>query len=107
MNAKGGHVPRTVQPEIYGEPPVYVCRCHEAHGVIHLCALCRSTSPTTPSSPYVALERCHTCIVEEIERLEAELAVRHRRLRRAEHATDPVTNEKIPPRFLTAKGWVA
>lgn len=92
-------------PEVYGAPVVYVCVCRSAHGVVHLCALCRTTSGYRPSEPWVEAERCRTCLVEERERLETQLAVVDRKLRRAVHAIDGTTGKRIPPHFLTAEGW--
>jgi hypothetical protein len=95
------------EPDVYGEPTIYVCTCRTAHGVVHLCAICRTTSDYRPSDPWVEGELCRTCLVEERERLEAQLEVVDRKLRRAVLALDPVTGERIPPRFLTSQGWTA
>ena len=101
----GPFVPSVV-PDVYGEPVVYVCTCRTVHGVVHLCALCRVTHTYRPSGPWVEGERCRTCLVEERERLEAAMAVVDRKLRHAVHALDPESGERIPPLFLTPKGWV-
>jgi len=90
---------------VYGEPTIYVCTCRAAHGTVHVCALCRTTSDYRPSEPWVEAERCRTCLVEERERLEAALKVVDRKLRTAVHALEPVSGKRIPPAFLTAKGW--
>jgi hypothetical protein len=100
-----GDAPAPV-PDVYGDQPLYVCRCRTAHGVRHICALCRETSDWKPTEPYVPAERCRACLVDEAERLEVALNVVTAKLRRAEHAIDPITEERIPPRFLTPKGWM-
>jgi hypothetical protein len=93
------------EPVVYGEGPIWVCSCYRAHGVGHLCALCRSTSVKQPTEPWVPAERCRTCLTDIAEELEAKLAVVMAKLRRAENAIDPISGERIPERFLTAKGW--
>ena len=93
------------EPAVYGDPVVYRCRCRLAHGVRHVCALCADTSVKQPTEPWVPLERCWTCLTEEEERLLAELDVCRAKLRKARHATDPLTGQRIPPMFLTTQGW--
>jgi hypothetical protein len=60
---------------------------------------------TRPTEPYVPAERCRVCLCDEAERLEAALELVRYKLRRAEHAIDPVSGERIPPHFLTSEAW--
>jgi len=90
---------------VYGEPTLYVCLCLTAHGVRHICALCDSTSVKRPTEPWVPAERCRVCLADEAEVLEAALTVIRAKLRHAENAIDPITGDRIPPKFLTTKGW--
>lgn len=97
---------RTIpEPDVYGEERIYECTCLLAHGVAHVCALCRSTSVRQPTDPWVPAERCRVCLVEQVEKLEVALKVAQAKLRRAELPVDPLSGERIPLRFLTAKGW--
>jgi hypothetical protein len=99
--------PRTLEPDVYGEPTLYVCRCHYAHGVLHVCGLCRSVRDGRGTAdPWVPAERCYVCLHDEEARLRAALAVVEAKLRHAVHARDPITDQVIPPRFLTPQGWV-
>lgn len=93
-------------PEVHGVQPLYVCRCLSAHGVRHVCAVCRETSAWKPTEPWVPAERCCACLLDEVEKLEVALRVVKANLRRAEHPIDPITEKRIPPKFLTPKGWV-
>jgi hypothetical protein len=81
------------------------CTCRLVHGVVHLCALCRIEHKTRPAEPWVPAEHCRTCLVERVERLEAELTLARRSLRYGRPAVDGVTGRPIPPLFLTPQGW--
>jgi hypothetical protein len=62
-------------PDVYGESVIYFCRCVVAHGVVHFCALCRSTSVKRPTDPWVPAERCRTCLTDEEAKLLVDLAL--------------------------------
>jgi hypothetical protein len=94
-----------LEPDVYGEEPVYVCRCYHAHGVEHFCGFCRRFTEWRPTQPWVPAERCYTCLHDEEARLRAALQVVEEKIRKAVHAVDPTTGQRIPPKFLTPQGW--
>jgi hypothetical protein len=96
-----------LEPDIHGAEPIYVCSCYHAHGVAHLCSFCRRfTAGWLPSEAWVPGERCYTCLHDEEARLRAALNWVEAKLRKAVHAVDPTTGQRIPPKFLTPQGWM-